>query len=35
VERVLYTTGFHPAICHDAARWAWQRHRDAAAHAEA
>jgi hypothetical protein len=31
VERVLYTTGFHPAICHDAARWAWQRHRDAAA----
>jgi hypothetical protein len=32
VERVLYTTGFHPAICHDAARWAWQRHRDAAAH---
>lgn len=29
-ERVLFTTGFHPAICHDAARWAWQRHRDAA-----
>ena len=22
-------TGFHPAICGDAARWAWQRHRDA------
>jgi hypothetical protein len=33
VERVLFTTGFHPAICHEAARWAWQRHRDAAAHA--
>jgi hypothetical protein len=31
VERVLFATGFHPAICHDAARWAWQRHRDAAA----
>ena len=30
VERVLFSTGFHPAICHDAARWAWQRHRDAA-----
>jgi hypothetical protein len=29
-ERVLYATGFHPAVCHDAARWAWQRHRDAA-----
>lgn len=31
VERVLFTTGYHPAIAHDAARWAWQRHRDAAA----
>jgi len=30
VERVLSSTGFHPAICGDAARWAWQRHRDAA-----
>lgn len=30
VERVLYTTGFHPSVCHDAARWAWQRHKDAA-----
>ena len=30
VERVLASTGFHPAICGDAARWAWQRHRDAA-----
>ncbi|MEX0663523.1 MAG: hypothetical protein WD598_01985 [Acidimicrobiia bacterium] len=31
VERVLFATGFHPTVCHDAARWAWQRHRDAAA----
>lgn len=30
VERMLFTTGFHPAICHDAARWAHDRHRDAA-----
>jgi hypothetical protein len=29
VERVLYATGFHPSVCHDAARWAYQRHRDA------
>lgn len=35
VERVLFSTGFHPAICHDAARWAWQRHRDASAAANA
>ena len=34
-ERVLYATGFHPAVCHDAARWAWQRHVDAAAAAAA
>jgi len=26
---VLYATGFHPSVCHDAARWAYQRHRDA------
>ena len=32
-ERVLYATGFHPAICHDAARWAQQRHLDAATEA--
>jgi hypothetical protein len=32
-ERVLYSTGFHPAICHDAARWAQARHREAAAEA--
>jgi len=30
VERMLFSTGFHPAICHDAARWAHQRHADAA-----
>jgi hypothetical protein len=30
VERALFATGFHPSICHEAARWAWQRHRDAA-----
>lgn len=29
VERVLLTTGFHPAICHEAARWAYERHRTA------
>jgi hypothetical protein len=29
VERVLYSTGFHPAVCHDAFRWAWDRHREA------
>src|SRR5207245_9517443 len=23
VERVLYATGFHPSVCHDAARWAF------------
>jgi hypothetical protein len=30
-ERVLHATGFHPSICHDAARWAYERHRDALA----
>ena len=29
VERVLYSTGFHPAVCHDAFRWAWDRHQEA------
>jgi hypothetical protein len=29
VERVLFATGFHPSVCHDAARWAYQRHREA------
>lgn len=30
VEHLLAATGFHPAVCHDAARWAWSRHLDAA-----
>jgi hypothetical protein len=29
VERVLHATGFHPSLCHDSARWAYERHRDA------
>jgi len=33
VERLLFATGFHPAIAHDTARWAWERHRQAAADA--
>lgn len=35
VERVLFSTGFHPAVSHEAARWAWQRHHDAALAADA
>jgi hypothetical protein len=34
-ERVLFGMGFHPAVATDAARWAWERHRDAAAAAGA
>jgi hypothetical protein len=30
VEALLSSTGFHPALCADAARWAFDRHRDAA-----
>jgi hypothetical protein len=30
VEHTLASTGFHPAVCHDAARWAQARHHDAA-----
>ena len=30
VEHTLYSCGFHPAVCHDAARWAWDRHCEAA-----
>jgi hypothetical protein len=30
-ERVLATTGFHPAICRDAVQWAQSRRRDALA----
>src|SRR5262249_48213192 len=29
VERVLFATGFHPSVCHEAARWAYRRHREA------
>jgi len=29
VERVLHATGFHPSICHESARWAYERHREA------
>jgi hypothetical protein len=29
VAHVLASTGFHPAVCHDAARWAQARHHDA------
>ena len=25
VERMLGSVGFHPAVCRDAARWAWDR----------
>jgi len=28
VERVLFATGFHPAICADATRWATERQRE-------
>ena len=30
VEHVLHSTGFHPAVAADAARWAWTRHTEAA-----
>ena len=26
----LFSCGFHPAVCHDATRWAWERHCEAA-----
>ena len=29
-EHALFTCGFHPAVCHDAASWAWDRHCEAA-----
>jgi hypothetical protein len=29
VERVLHSMGFHPALCHESAHWAYQRHREA------
>lgn len=30
VERVLFSTGFHPAVATDAVQWAWGRHAEAA-----
>jgi hypothetical protein len=33
VERVLHSMGFHPALCHESAQWAYQRHREALDHA--
>jgi len=35
VERVLHAMGFHPAVCHESARWAYERHRDALEHSTA
>ena len=35
VERVLHSVGFHPAVAHESARWAYDRHRDALQHAVA
>lgn len=29
VERVLHGVGFHPALCYESARWAYERHREA------
>jgi len=29
VERVLHAIGFHPSVCQDGARWAYERHRAA------
>jgi hypothetical protein len=33
VERTLASIGFHPAICHEAVRWAHSRHSEAASEA--
>ena len=30
IEHHLFSSGFHPAVCHDAARWAHARHLEAA-----
>jgi hypothetical protein len=35
VERVLYAMGFHPTVCHESARWAYDRHLEALEHAAA
>jgi len=31
VERVLHATGFHPSVCAESARWAYERHRESIA----
>lgn len=28
VERVLHATGFHPSVCAESARWAYERHQE-------
>jgi hypothetical protein len=35
VERVLHAMGFHPTVCQESARWAYERHREALEHASA
>jgi hypothetical protein len=30
VESILFNTGFHPAVASESARWAWDRHTEAA-----
>jgi hypothetical protein len=35
VERVLHSMGFHPALCHESAHWAHQRHQEALDHVTA
>jgi hypothetical protein len=35
IERVLHAMGFHPSVCVDSARWAYERHREALEHATA
>jgi hypothetical protein len=34
VERALHAIGFHPALCHESAQWAYQRHREALDHVQ-
>ena len=34
VERALHAIGFHPALCHESAQWAYQRHREALEHVQ-
>jgi hypothetical protein len=32
VERVLHSMGFHPSLCHESARWAYDRQRESLDH---